>query len=159
MRTGVLALMISAACSASALCQAPTAVQSLSEPAQLPPALRDSIIAKARPYPFLGYRLFGSDSALLVFEDSTLTTAATRASAWMFGPPVTAAEADSCPPEKVLGRRIARVFWRGLGRPAELQTLVVAVRGTKGIDRWTVITMYYYKPQLVGQWAGDPSSR
>lgn len=74
---------------------------------------------------------------------------------WMFGPAVTAAEADSCPPEKVLGRKIARVLFRFLDRPAAMQQIVVAVHGTNGKDRWTVEDMYYYREQLEGRWAGD----
>ena len=73
----------------------------------------------------------------------------------MFGPPVTDAEADGCPPEKVLGRKIARVLWRGLGRPSELKYIMVTVRGTTGVDRWTTNTMYFHRSQLEDVWAGD----
>src|SRR5439155_16778546 len=97
-----------------------------------------------------------SDSALLVFDDSTLTADNLHAERWMFGPPVTAAEADSCPPEKVLGRKIARVFWRASGRPKQMQKVIVAVKGTTGIDRWTAESMYFYRSQLANVWAGDP---
>ena len=117
--------------------------------------LRAALQAKAGSYPLVGYAFFGRDSVLLVFEDSAMTGAALNAHTWMFGPAVTAAEADSCPPEKVLGRKIARVLFRFLDRPAAMQQIVVAVHGTNGKDRWTVEDMYYYREQLEGRWAGD----
>ena len=86
-----------------------------------------------------------------------MTGAALQAHTWMFGPAVTAAEADSCPPEKVLGRKIARVLFRALNRPAAIQQIVVAVHGAIGKDRWTGESMYYYREQLEGRWAGDPN--
>jgi len=143
----------------AASAQAPLAVEQLQPPTALAPLLRNAAVEKARTYPFVGFRLFARDSVLLVFEDSTLTAAALDSNTWMFGPPVTVAEADSCPPEKVLGRKIARVFWSNWGRPAETQLVMVAVRGTRGMDRWTVNTMYYQHSQLDGPWAGDPQSR
>jgi hypothetical protein len=121
--------------------------------------VRAAIEQKAEAYRFEGFRFFAKDSALLVFVDSTLTATRLRAHTWMFGPVVTAAEADSCPPEKVLARKIARAFWRSWGRPADIQYIIVAVRGTKGRDRWTSTSMYFHKPQLVQAWAGDPSAR
>ena len=137
--------------------QTPLAFGQLQAPGELDRTLRDSVVHKAGKYPFVGFRLFGRDSALLVFDDSTLTADALRANAWMFGPPVTVAEADGCPSEKVLGRKIARVFWAAWGRPAETQYVMVAVRGTRGRDRWTAETMYYLRSQLDGPWAGDPA--
>src|ERR671934_182481 len=131
----------------------------IESPSMLAVALRDSVIRKGAPYPFRGFRTFGRDSALLVFEDSTMRAEDLHAHTWMFGPPVTAAEADSCPPEKVLGRKIARVFWRGLGKPTQMQYIMIAVVGTKGIDRWTTDIMYFHRPQLDGRWAGDPGAR
>lgn len=139
--------------------QPPLALGQLQLPSELALPLREAMVQKAGKYPFVGFRLFGSDSALLVFDDSTLTADALRTKTWVFGPPVTVAEADGCPPEKVLGRKIARVFWRGWGRPPDAQYVMVAVRGTRGRDRWTVETMYYLLNQLEGPWAGDPESR
>jgi len=78
-----------------------------------------------------------------------------QANRWMFGPPTTAAEADSCPPEKVLGRKLARLLWRGLNKPRELHYIIVAVHGTKDRDRFTVYTMYYQRGQLEAPWVGD----
>jgi len=139
--------------------QTPLAFTQLQAPGELDRAIRDAVVQKAGKYPFVGFRLFGRDSALLVFDDSTLTADAAHANTWTFGPPVTAAEADGCPPEKVLGRKIARVFWSEWGRPAETQYVMVAVRGTRGRDRWTAETMYYRRSQLIEPWAGDPPSR
>jgi hypothetical protein len=65
------------------------------------------------------------------------------------------AEADSCPPEKVLGRKLARLYWRTDGRSKEVKLVMVAAHGTRGIDRWTVITMYYPYGQLTAPWIGD----
>ena len=98
--------------------QVPIEFGALEPPAALSPALQRAVAAKAANYPFAGFRMLGRDSVLLVFEDSTLTVAGLRAHTWMFGPPVTTAEADSCPPEKVLGRKIARAFWNAAGRPS-----------------------------------------
>lgn len=139
--------------------QTPLALGQLQPPSELAQPLRQAVVQKAGKYPLVGFRLFGRDSALLVFDDSALTADALGAKKWTFGPPVTAEEADGCPPEKVLGRKIARVFWRGWGRPPETQYVMVAVRGTRGRDRWTVNTMYYLHGQLEGPWAGDPASR
>lgn len=135
--------------------QVPLAFGPLQPPSALGAAQRAAIAGIAGGYPFVGFQLFGRDSALLVFEDSTLTAAASGANTWMFGPPVTTAEADGCPPEKVLGRRIARVFWAGWGRPTQAQHVMVAVRGTVGRDKWTAVTMYCLPSQLDGPWAGD----
>jgi hypothetical protein len=136
--------------------QTPIAFQPLSAPSSLAPEVRAAIEQKAGPYQFEGLRLFAKDSALLVFVDSGLTFTGLSSHTWMFGPSVSVAEADSCPPEKVLARKIARIFWRSWGRPAEVQYMIVAVRGTKGPDRWTATTMYFQKFQLEQAWAGDP---
>ena len=155
-RCGLFGIVI-ASCATSAFTQKPIVFTDIVRPiASMMPALRGAVQAKAKGYPFVGFAFFGGDSALLVFEDSTLTTPALRAKTWMWGPPVTAAEADSCPPEKVLGRQIARSLFRALGQPAGLQQIVVAVRGTLGLDRWSVESMYYFPAQLTGRWAGDP---
>ena len=144
---------------ALATAQTPLAFQPLSAPSALAPQVRAAIEGRATPYRLEGFRLFAKDSVLLVFVDSSLTAAGLSSHTWMFGPPVTEAEADSCPPEKVLARKIARTFWRSLGRPAGLQYMIVAVRGTKGPDRWTVTDLYFYKSQLEQAWAGDPGVR
>jgi hypothetical protein len=155
-----VAAVLLAGLGASALpAQVPPAFGPLQPPSALGVAQRDAVVEMAGGYRLIGFQLFGRDSALLVFDDSTLTDAALRANTWMFGPPVTTAEADGCPPEKVLGRRIARVFWAGWGRPAETQHVMVAVRGTIGRDRWTAVTMYYLPSQLDGPWAGDRHRR
>jgi hypothetical protein len=127
-------------------------------PSELSSELADSIRRTAGGYTFRGFHMFSRDSVLLVFEDSSLTAAALKAETWMFGPPATVAEADGCPPEKVLGRKIARVFWRGRGKPADLKSIMIAVTGTKGIDRWTAMTMFYYPRQLDGPWVGEPNT-
>jgi hypothetical protein len=139
--------------------QEPIEFGSLDPVTSLSPTVQRAVAAKAANYPFVGFRMLGRDSVLLVFDDSTLTAAGIRAQTWMFGPPVTAAEADSCPPEKVLGRKIARAFWNTAGQPAETQVIMVAVRGTRGVDRWTSETMYYWRSQLEKPWAGDPIDR
>jgi hypothetical protein len=141
----------------AASAQVPIEFGSLEPAAALSPALQNAVVTKAANYPFVGFRMLGRDSVLLVFEDSSLTVAGLRANTWMFGPPVTSAEADSCPPEKVLGRKIARAFWNAAGRPAETQVIMIAVRGTRGVDRWTAETMYYWRNQLEKPWAGDPT--
>jgi hypothetical protein len=139
--------------------QAPFASGSLQLPTALGVGVRNAVVKTAVGYPFVGVQLFGRDSALLVFDDSTLTGTALGAHTWMFGPPVTAAETDGCPPEKVLGRKIARAFWTSSGRPVETQYVIVAVRGTQGRDRWTYEKMYYQHSQLDGPWAGDRAIR
>jgi hypothetical protein len=153
-----LCMIIACAVPAVALAQVPIPGSEADSPSALPAALRSAVANTARRYPLVGAKVFGRDSVLLVFEDSTLTAEPLRAGTWMFGPPVTAVEADSCPPEKVLGRRIARALYRGLGRPADLQKVMVLVRGTKGIDRWSAMYMYYYQSELARRWAGDPES-
>ena len=144
---------------AVAIGQTPLEFQRLSAPSSLTPQVRADIEQKAGTYHFEGFRLFAKDSALLVFVDSSLTATGLSSHTWMFGPSVTAAEADSCPPEKVLARKIAGTFWRSWGRPANLKYIIIAVRGTKGPDRWTATNMYFPKAQLERAWAGDPGSR
>ena len=140
--------------------QAPLAFQpGIEPPSRLPPELRRAIEERAGKYPFEGYRRFGPDSVLLVFADSTLTGASLKADTWMFGPAVTAAEADSCPPEKVLGRKLARIYWRAAGQPRAIKHIMVAVHGTNAIDRWTVVTMYYPYGHLAAPWVGDERDR
>ena len=121
----------------------------------VPAALRAALQERAGHYPLVEIILFPNDSALLVFEDSSYTGKAVATRTWMFGPPVTEAEADSCPPEKVLGRQIARVLWRRGGKEADLKTVIVRVRGVSGLDRYSHTDMYYYPSQLEGRWAGD----
>ena len=122
-------------------------------------ALRAALQARAGHYPLVEIILFPHDSALLVFEDSSYTGKAAAAGTWMFGPPVTEAEADRCPPEKVLGRQIARVLWRLGGKEADLKTVVIRVRGVSGLDRFSHTDMYYGPSQLEGRWAGDSEGR
>lgn len=139
--------------------QPPLAMGPLEEPASLSATMRAAVTAQAAGYRLVGLRHFSRDSVLFVYEDSSLTAAALKARSWMFGPPVTKEEADGCPPEKVLGRRIARELWRQLGKPKSLQYVMIAVRGTVGIDRFTVSYLYYYPEQLEGPWVGEPSRR
>jgi hypothetical protein len=151
-----LALLAVVALATTADAQAPLAFQpGIEPPSRLAPELRRAIEERAAGYPFEGFRTFGTDSVLLVFSDSAVTGDAFKRDSWMFGPPVTAAEADSCPPQKVLGRRLARIYWRGVGKPAAMKNIMVAVHGTVGIDRWTVTTLYYTYDQLAGAWIGD----
>jgi hypothetical protein len=119
-------------------------------------AVRAELQARAGHYPLGDVKIFAHDSALLVFEDSSYTGSGRAAGTWMFGPPVTAAEADSCPPEKVLGRQIARILWRRGGKAADLSSVIVRVHGSAGLDRLSYTDMYYYPSQLEGPWAGDP---
>jgi hypothetical protein len=120
------------------------------------PAVRAEIQARAGRYPLVAITIFAHDSALLEFADSSYTGKAYVAGTWMFGPPVTVAEADSCPPYKVLGRQIARVLWRRGGKEADLKTVIVRVRGVAGLDRFSFADLYYAPSQLEDPWAGDP---
>ena len=120
------------------------------------PALSGALQQKAGRYLLKNVAILAHDSAFLVFQDSALTADGLRAHTWMFGPKVSEAEADGCPPEKVLGRKIARLFWRRLGKGQGMQLVVVRVEGTKGIDKLTRYDMYYFPAQLQGRWAGDP---
>jgi hypothetical protein len=138
---------------------AATPVAPLAAQGTVSAAVRAEVQARAGPYPLVAITLFRPDSALLVFEDSSYSDTARMAGKWMFGPPVSEAEADSCPPEKVLGRRIARVLWRRGGKAAGLKTVIVRVRGTSGLDRLSWTDMFYDPSQLEGPWAGDPERR
>ena len=95
-------------------------------------ALRAALQARAGHYQLVEIILFPHDSALLVFEDSSYTGKAVAAGTWMFGPPVT---------------------------EADLQTVVVRVRGVSGLDRFSHSDMYYNPSQLEGRWAGDSEGR
>jgi hypothetical protein len=148
-----------AAVATTARAQMPLPFQTLESPAKLEPGLRQAIEALTPRYPFEGFRQFGADSVLLVFSDSALTGKSLTDHTWMFGPPVTDAEADSCPPRKVLGRKIARVYWRAVGSPKAIQVIMVAVHGTSGVDRWSVETMFYPYGQLAARWVGDGKPR
>ena len=151
-------LVVAMACLASqSRAQVPIPFSDVEPSERLTPALRQVIQTEAGKYPLVGFRFFSRDSVLVVFEDSGLTREALRAGTWAFGPPVTKAEADGCPPEKVLGRKIARALWRALGKPPEMSYIKIAVRGTDRIDRWTAMGMYYHHTQLEGPWIGDPN--
>jgi len=154
-----LLLLLVALPELSARAQAPLPFSTLQEPAALDAPVRSAVAAVASGYRLAGYRLFASDSILLVYDDSSLTAAALQAQTWMFGPPTTASENDGCPPPKVLGRKIARELWRQLGKPKTLRQIMIAVRGTVGKDRWTAETLFYYPEQLDGPWVGDPRHR
>ena len=97
MPSRMMPIVVLALCAAAPAltAQVPIAFGPLEPPAALPPEVRAAVVAHAIGYPFMGFRGFGRDSVLLVFDDSTLTSAALEAQTWMFGPPVTAAEADS----------------------------------------------------------------
>lgn len=71
---------------------------------------------------------------------------------------MTEAEAYGCPLPKVLGPTIARVFWRGIGKQAEVARVVVRVRGTIGLGRESYIDMTYELADLESPWAGDKDS-
>ena len=120
-----------------------------------PDSLRVRLQRIAGAYPIRAVEFFARDSARVVVEDSARTVDAVQAGTWMFGPPVTAAEADSCPPQKVLGRRIARELWRQQGRTLGLEEIVVRVHGSSGRDRLSYVDMAYGRAELDGQWAGD----
>ena len=129
---------------------------------ELAPAIR----AAAGKYPVVGINLTvppptppdappARVPATVTLIDSTLTAAGLHAQTWMFGPPVTEAEAYGCPLPKVLGRKIARVVWRLGGKAAGLTFVTVEVKGV-GAERFTSTRMYYYPEELEGPWAGDP---
>ncbi len=121
--------------------------------------VRAALQAKAGDkYPLGDVVIFATDSAVIEFADPTYTGEATRAGTWMFGPPVPVAEQDSCPPPKILGRKIARVLWQNGGKDRHLGTVIVMVHGTAGIDRFSNTRFYYEPSQLDGPWAGDPAS-
>ena len=121
-------------------------------------SLRAALQARAgAQYPLEDVTILPGDSAVIVFADSTYTGARRQAGTWMFGPPVPPIEQDSCPPEKILGRKIARVLWQNGGRESRLATVIVRVHGTVGVDRFSYTAMYYEPSQLEGPWAGDPA--
>ena len=122
-------------------------------------ALRAALQQRAGSYPLDSVVFFGRDSALVVLADSSFTGASVAAGSWMFGPPVTPEEAGSCPPEKVLGQRLARLLWWHEGADTTLQTIIVRVHGTEGIDRFSSTSMYYYLAQLREPWVGDTLAR
>ena len=37
----------------------------------------------------------------------------------------------------------------------EMQKIIVVVKGTVGIDRWTAESMFFYRSQIDNVWAGD----
>ena len=129
---------------------------------ELAPAIR----AAAGKYPLVGINLTVPPytppdappirvPATLTLVDSSLTASALHAGSWMFGPPVTEAEAYGCPAPKVLGRKLARIAWRLGGKAAGLTMVTVEVKGV-GAERFTSTRMYYYPDELEGPWAGDP---
>jgi hypothetical protein len=135
---------------------------SASVEAQQPVArnVRAQLQRAAGPYPLDSAYALGRDTVVLVLRDSTLTTAASEAGSWMFGPPTTEAEEDGCPPEKVLGRRLARIVWTELGKPADLQLVIVRVRGPmtgRPLEsmRKLTVDLFYPRLQLTGPWVGD----
>lgn len=125
----------------------------------LPVAIARIAARAAKPYPMDSAVQYGLDSIVLVFRDSTLTEEREAAGTWMFGPPVTKAEADGCPPEKVLGRRIAREVWAALGKPPTFGVAIVRIRGPRvdNGDESTELEWNFYYPrfQLTGRWVGD----
>lgn len=125
----------------------------------LPIAVTRVAVRVAKSYPLDSAVQYGRDSIVLVFRDSTFTSDRLEAGTWMFGPPATKAEADGCPPEKVLGRRIAREVWSALGKPRQLQQVIVRIRGPRVGDEFDYTEMqwdfYYPRFQLTGQWVGD----
>jgi hypothetical protein len=120
-----------------------------------PHSLTPRLQAVAGSYPVHDVEFFGRDSVRIDVEDSSRTVSAVRAHAWMFGPPVTAAEAAGCPPQKVLGRRIARELWRSQVHTIALELVIVRVHGTSGLDRLSYEDMYYRPADLDAPWAGD----
>lgn len=105
-------------------------------------------------YPLRSVNVTHGDSSVLTFEDSTFGRHGAD-STWMFGPPVTAEEAYGCPLPKALGRKLARVFYRGIGKEAGVTRVIDRVRGTIGLGRLSFIDVYYGIPDLVDPWAGD----
>lgn len=130
-----------------------------SQQASSPAAIQVRLQRIAGPYPVRAIEWFGPDSARVVVEDSTRTASAVLAQTWMFGPPVTADEAGGCPPQKVLGRRIARELWRQEGKRRRAEQIIVRVHGATGLDRESFVDMYYGVPDLDGPWVGDKVAR
>lgn len=123
-------------------------------------AIHATLQRVAGPYALDSVHALQKDSVVLVLRDTTLTATALEAGTWMFGPPTTKAEEDGCPPEKVLGRRLARLVWAELGRPATLQLVTVRVRGPMtgdplGTLRKVSVDLFYPRFQLTGPWVGD----
>jgi hypothetical protein len=110
--------------------------------------------AMAGRYPLLAAKAYPPDSAVLVFEDSTLSPGPPRAEPWMFGPPVTAEEAAGCPPPKVLGRRLARLLYRRLGQAQRPRQVIVVVQAPPPYSM-SRARMFYHQPELEQPWAGD----
>ena len=156
MHLTTVAFFAVAGCQAPAVARVPLPFGQLQDPATLDANARVAVAKVAGGYSFVGYRFFARDSVMLVYDDSSLTAARLRGNTWMFGPAATVAEADGCPAEKVIGRKIAREMWRQLGKPSDLQEVMIAVRGTVGNDRSTAERMFYYPKQLDGPWVGDP---
>lgn len=127
----------------------------LTKPAALPSWVRRGVKAQAPRYRMVGGNVFGTDSILIAFEDSTLTSKGLQDSTWTFGPKPTKAESEQCPPEKVLGRKIARAVWREAGRPASWKMVAIQVRGTGDFEKYTGVTMFYYYTELAAPWVGD----
>lgn len=152
-RAGALGLLLLAiSCSSAVAAQAAIATT----------ALRAHLQSVAGRYPIQDIEFFDRDSARIIVEDPSRTAKAVMEGRWMFGPPVTTEEADGCPPQKVLGRRIARELWRRQGKVSGLEQIIVRVRGTSGIDRLSYADLYYGRPELDGPWIGDrpaPSQR
>jgi len=121
-------------------------------------ALRGRLQRVAGVYPVENVELWGRDSARVVMEDSSRTAKAVLEGRWMFGPPVTSEEAGGCPPYKVLGRRIAREFWRQQGKRVGVQQVIVRVHGRIGVDRLSYADMYYGREELDEPWVGDQPS-
>ncbi|HVX41361.1 MAG TPA: hypothetical protein VHB25_17485 [Gemmatimonadaceae bacterium] len=119
------------------------------------PMLRPPLQRVAGPYPIETVEFFRADSARIVVEDSSRTAKAVMDGQWMFGPPVTAEEAGGCPPQKALGRRIARELWRQHGKRVGLQEVIVRVHGRAGADRLSYVDMHYGRAELDEPWVGD----
>ncbi len=144
MRTQIFAFAIAAIC--------------LARPVAAQDSLSARVSAQLRKvsghYPLRSISVAHGDSAILTFEDSTFGRHGVD-STWMFGPPVPADEAYGCPLPKVLGRKLARVFYRGIGKEAGVTRVIVRVRGTVGLGRESYIDMGYGIHDLVDPWAGD----
>jgi hypothetical protein len=122
-------------------------------------ALGVALQARAGAYPIVDVQLFGSDSANVVVEDSALTMNSIATQTWMFGPPVSAAEAGECPPEKVLGQRIARELWWRLDEASRPAQVSIQVKSARRDGQMTEVVMYYYLSQLQNAWVGDTLGR
>ncbi|HSB55708.1 MAG TPA: hypothetical protein VLD58_15210 [Gemmatimonadales bacterium] len=121
------------------------------------PGVVRELQALAGAYPLLAATEYPPDSAVLIFEDSSLAPDHQRPGQWMFGPPVTEEEAAGCPPPKVLGRKLARLLYRRTGKAAPLKTIVVEVKAPAPFGQ-NRARMYYYLQELQEPWAGDRDS-